>query len=308
MVRARGRSIALTVAAIDIGSNSIRILVIDDTGREILRLTEVTGLGRGVDRSGVMSDAAVAETLRVIRGFAAIVRSHGVDRVGAVATSACRDAANGEAVIGDIGDILGVIPDIIGGSREAGLSFAGATSDLRDERPRVVVDIGGGSTEVVQGDGHTILWAHSYDIGSVRLTDRALPDRPATRHQLDAASNEVDRVLCDPPVEPRCPDPIGVAGTFTSLAGIHLGLASYDRAVVHGTILSRGDIASLISDLAAMTVEQTAAIPSLEPRRAPVILAGAVVADRALDALEADQVVVSERDLLDGLAAELAAS
>jgi len=300
------RTAVSAIGALDIGSNSIRLMVVDADGSVIRRESEVTGLARGVDAHGALSDEAIASSLVVLARFADVMADDGVTRFAAVATSAARDALNGPEVMRSIAVVLGREPSIIDGEDEALLSFSGATTGAGRTGRQVVVDIGGGSTEVVEGEVH-VTWSHSYDMGSVRLTDRSLPDRPASAAQLSAASAEVDRVLSEPPIRIRAEDVIGVAGTFTSLAAMHLGLGRYDPDAVHGTTLTRSDVDALIGELAALTIAQTAEIPSLEPRRASVILAGTVVAQRVMDALGAERVLVSEYDLLDGLAARVAA-
>jgi exopolyphosphatase/guanosine-5'-triphosphate,3'-diphosphate pyrophosphatase len=252
-----------------------------------------------------MGETAVGATVECLEGFAATIGSLGADRIGAVATSASRDAENGTEVMERIAGILGVVPEIVTGEREARLAFGGATADRGTSGPEVVVDIGGGSTELIRGHGSRILWSHSYDIGSVRLTDRCLPDRPALRGQLEAAADEVARILGEPTPRVRTAVAIGVAGTFTSLAAIHLGLAAYDPDAVDGTTLGVDDVAALVDRLSRLSVSQTAALPSLEPRRAPIILSGAVIAEQVLRTIGAERVIVSEHDLLDGLAAEL---
>lgn len=296
----------MIVGAIDIGSNSVRLLVRDHHGSDLHRDTVVTGLARGVDAGGPLSVDSVAATLRAIRRYRAILDDLGAERSHAVATSAARDAPNGAEVMEAVGSVLGSAPEIISGEREASLSFAGATAGLDAGGSRVVVDIGGGSTEVIQGDGR-IRWAYSYDIGSVRLTDRVLGSRPAPDAELRAAMDEVDRILGMPEVVARAGSIIGVAGTFTSLAAIHRQLDRYDPDLVHGTVLTRSDLEELLGRLAALDVAATAAIPSLEPGRAPVILAGTVVAERVMATVGAEEVVVSEADLLDAVADELLA-
>jgi exopolyphosphatase/guanosine-5'-triphosphate,3'-diphosphate pyrophosphatase len=294
----------VTVAAIDIGSNTVRLLIVDDDGAEISRDVTVTGLGRGVDTSKELGRPAVEATLEVIDRYTEVCRHAGVERLGAVATSATRDARNGSAVMDEIADLLGVVPEVISGHREAILSYAGATDGL-DPGRHVVCDVGGGSTEFVEGVDAAITWSHSYDVGSVRLTDRCLLGDPVPPERIALARSEVDAVLSQPPVQVRTDLMIGVAGTFTSLAGIHLGLDRYDRTKVQGTIMSLDDITRLGGTLAAMTMAELEAIPSLDPRRAPVIVAGSIIAERALVAVSATRLRVSEHDLLDGLAAEL---
>lgn len=294
----------MNVAAIDIGSNSVRLLVRTAEGEVLRRATTVTGLARGVDGSGRLSDAAIEATIAAITDYRATIDEFGVARARAVATSAVRDAANGSVAMDQVAAVLGSRPEIVSGDREAHLAFMGAIDGVHVTGTGIVVDIGGGSTEIIAGRDRPG-WAHSYDIGSVRLTDRVLASRPAPPDELDAAIDEVDRVLADPSVVARGDRVIGVAGTFTSLAAMHLELDAYDPDAVHGSVLSRTDIDALVSHLAGLDVAATAEIPSLEPGRAPVILAGAVIAARVLEAIGASEVVVSESDLLDAVAAEL---
>lgn len=294
----------MNVAAIDIGSNSIRLLIVTDSGVELLRDATVTGLGRGVDATARFRDDTMDATLDVIRRYSDAIIGYGVSRVGAVATSASRDASNGALLMEAIAEMIGVQPKIIAGDEEAELSFAGATACAVGEPPYLVIDIGGGSTEFAYGNAQPIC-VDSIDVGSVRVTDRLLPDRPPSAMQRSQVSAYVDAAFSSVrlPGEPRTV--IGVAGTFTSLAAISLGLDHYDRDVVHGSTLSRFGIKALITVLSGLTVDETAAIPSLDPARAPVILAGAVIADRATLLTGLENITVSERDLLDGLASSL---
>ena len=295
----------MSVAAIDIGSNSMRLLIVADDGTEMVRQTEVTALGKGVDAAGRFDDGRLAVTLNVMSAFGETIRRLSVDRIAAVATSASRDADNGHEFIAAAAERIGAIPRIIDGEREAELSFAGATRD-RGGRGSIVIDIGGGSTEFIFGDSQPTE-AVSINMGSLRLTDRCLVSRPASVSDLAMAADIVDEAFSAVP-QSRDADVIGVAGTFTSVAAISLDLAAYDREVVDGTRLTIDSIDSIVARLAEMTVVETARIPSLDPKRAPVILAGAVVASRALRAVSADEVVVSESGLLDALAAELLGS
>ncbi len=296
----------VSVAAIDIGSNSVRLLVLDDNGVQLVRETAVTALGRGVDATGRFRDDTVAATLDVMCSYADMIADAGATRVGAVATSASRDAENGAELMDAIDEILGVAPDIIAGDREAELAFTGATARSVGESPYLVIDIGGGSTEFVYGSSEPE-YSISIDLGSVRLTDRMLPDRPPTTTQLLDATSHADAEYSSVglPGTPRTV--IGVAGTFTSLAAIVLGLDHYDRDVVHATTVTRSDIKELITELSLLTIEETAAIPALDPRRAPVILTGAVLVDRAMLAAGTDHIVVSEYGLLNALASSLLA-
>lgn len=286
-------------AAVDIGTNSMRLLIVDEDGREMGRWEEVTGLGRGVDRSGRLAEDAVDRTIEVLTRYGSLMRDLDVGRARAVATSASRDAANREEFFSRAESALGVRPQLIPGVEEARLAYAGATADGPGSGPYLVIDIGGGSTELVGAASAT-----SIDIGSVRLTERLLVDRPASGDQMAEAVCHVDELLATVEVEPFA-TAIGVAGTWTSLAAIALSLPSFDQRAVHRSRLARESLSTLVDRLAALTVEETAAIPALDPKRAPVILAGAVVASRVAERLGTGEIVVSCHDLLDGVAAAL---
>lgn len=288
----------MRVAAVDIGTNSMRLLVVED-GREIGRWEEVTGLGRGVDATGRLSADAVERTLEVLERYGRTMRELGVGRVRAVATSASRDAANAAELLDRAASALGVRPEVVPGTEEARLAFAGATAGASAPGPFVVVDIGGGSTELVWESR-----AVSMDIGSVRLTDRLLPERPASPEEVRAAGEHVDGLLASVDVDPF-ETALGVGGTWTSLAAVALDLPAFDRSAVHGAPLGRAQLAGLVERLARLDVAETAAIPALDPKRAPVILAGAVIAERVSAHLAAESVVVSCNDLLDGVVAGL---
>jgi exopolyphosphatase / guanosine-5'-triphosphate,3'-diphosphate pyrophosphatase len=297
------------VGVVDIGTNTVRLLVADVDGlsvTDIHRESVVVGLGTGVDRAGRFDPAAIARTLASIDRFGDLLESAGPVRRRAVATSASRDAADAPEVLARIADRLGVAPEVITGSEEAALSFVGATTGLPGPSPSLVIDPGGGSTEFVVG-ADSVSGAASIDIGSVRLTERHLPDRPATRAQLEAARVHVSGLFAAVP-RMDAARVIGVGGTFTTLGAIDLGLAVHDRGRVHGTRVPLRRLDAIVERLAALTVEATAAIPSLDPGRAPVLLAGAVVAAEAIRQTGHAAVSVSEADLLDGLAVELASS
>jgi exopolyphosphatase/guanosine-5'-triphosphate,3'-diphosphate pyrophosphatase len=285
------------LAAVDIGTNSMRLLIAEDIAGSLVELgrwVRVTGLGRGVDATGRLDPGAVDRTLLALAEFGGRMSKMGVERRRAVATSASRDAANAGDFLDRAELALEVRPEVITGGEEARLSYLGAVSSLPPEEAYVVVDIGGGSTEFVSAQG-----GRSIDIGSVRLTERALPDRPAGEEELAKARALVTEIF--QPVAPSTARLVGVAGTWTSLAGIKRGV--FD---VHHAELTRSDVAGLVARLAAMTVEQTAALPGFDPARAPVILAGAVLAEGAMDALAAERALISEQDLLDGVVASLA--
>ncbi len=295
----------MRVGAVDIGTNSMRLLVADRTGSElseIERVTTITRLGEGVDRRGMFGAGPIERTLVALRRYGQSMQEAGVERKRAVATSATRDAANRAGFLARAETALGVSPEVISGEEEAALSFAGAGLGLPPgSRRRVVIDIGGGSTELVAGL-HRPDFARSLEVGSVRLTERVVPDRPAPAAQVQAATSAVEQALRPVDLDPAPEEAVGVAGTFTSLAAMALDLSAYDRAAVHGSRLSSSQLSDLVVWLASLTVEETAGIGSLAPGRAPVILAGAIIARIVVDHLGLEQIVISEHDLLDGVA------
>jgi exopolyphosphatase/guanosine-5'-triphosphate,3'-diphosphate pyrophosphatase len=286
----------LIVGVVDIGTNSMRLLVTDGEV-EAGRWVQVTGLGRGVDASGRLADEAMLRTIEVLDAYGDIMDSHRVRRRYAVATSATRDAENREEFLDRVTTAIGVRPDVIGGDVEGELAYAGATSDLPTGPDYVVSDVGGGSTEFVRKGRCT-----SIDIGSVRLTDRILADRPPAPGDMERARRHA-RDLFEG-IE-QGGQLVGVAGTWTSLAAIHLGLPEYDSSLVHHHRADREGIEELTTHLAGLSLEETERIPSLDPARAPVILAGAVIAGCVMDAVGSDTALISERDTLDGLAMQV---
>lgn len=291
-------------AAVDIGTNSMRLLIVEGD-EEIHREATVTGLGRGVDRTGELQPGPTERTLAVLQEYGDRCRRLGVDTLRAVATSASRDASNADAFLDRAEEALGVRPEVISGESEAALSFAGATADAPSGPPHLVVDIGGGSTEFVWSDDDRVE-AVSIDIGSVRLTERVAMDRPATFEELHSATGVVENALRTAAIPDREWSVLGVAGTWTSLAAIDARLPAYDRTVVHHWRMNRRAVDRLVALLASLTLEQTESIPSLDPARAPVILAGSVVAREAMRRVGANEIVVSEHDLLDGVLASIA--
>ncbi len=299
----------MRVAAVDIGTNTTRLLVADvmaDGGSEgtvawVDRRSVVTRLGEGVDSTKELGEEPMARTVAVLATFGEALRSLRCDSARAIATSATRDAGNRERFLDRAEVVLGVRPEVISGAEEARLSFAGTTGGVAGPGPYLVIDPGGGSTEFVLGTA-TPEAVTSVDIGSVRLTERELPDRPASPAQLAAARRHVDDLLTSRVERPaRVGTAIGVGGTYTSLAAIHRGLAAYDSDLVHGTRLGVTDLHELTDRLATLTLPETEAIPSLDPARAPVLLGGAVVAERALRHVGSGHITVSERDILDGV-------
>jgi exopolyphosphatase/guanosine-5'-triphosphate,3'-diphosphate pyrophosphatase len=293
----------VSVAAIDIGSNSVRLLIVGPDGDEIARGTTVTALGMGLEGTGSFEPAAYDATVEVIRAYASTIADLGVSDVRAVATSASRDSRNGAALMADISNVLGFEPTIIDGDREAALAFAGATRGLVGGGEKLVIDVGGGSTEFVCGSD-TPAYAVSVDMGSVRLTDRCFDRHPPGAEQLRSARLAADGAFASVAVCGDHDTAIGVAGTFTSLAAIGLRLDAYDVATVHGSTLDLRVVTSLVEWLSKLSVAETALIPSLDPARARVILGGAIAVERAMLQCNIDAVMVSDRGLLDGLAFE----
>ena len=288
----------MRVAAVDIGTNSTRLLIVETDGSELIdvkRLATVTALGRGVDRSRRLAADAIERTVTALAGYATSIESAGVTSARAVATSASRDATNKETFFDAAQSALGFRPEAISGAEEARLSFVGATNGVDHAKGAVVIDTGGGSTEFV-GMRRGV----SVDIGSVRLTERCLPNHPASFVELDAARTEAARAVASREV-PTGTHAIGVAGTWTSLAAMHQNLEAYDSVRINGSMLRLDDVRHLVNWLRTRSLAEKQAIPSLDPKRAPVILGGAVVAEASLQALALDRITVSEHDILDGV-------
>ncbi len=290
----------MRVGVVDIGTNSMRLLITDGV-TELGRWVEVTGLGQGVDTSGSLSEEAIERTMTALRRFGELMADADLERKMVIATSASRDAANREPFFDRAEEVLGTRPTLISGHQEARFAYQGATASQELAPPVVVSDIGGGSSEFVTAADET-----SLDIGSVRLTERALPDRPASSDALDDARAFVEECFGSVGVG-DIGTLVGVAGTWTSLAAIAQELPAYDPLRVHGYYLSRRLLSDVTSVLSSMTLAETAAIPSLDPRRAPVILAGGVLACGVMKVLDATQIRISERDTLDGVAGHLLA-
>ncbi len=298
-------------AAVDIGTNTVRLLVAEIPGggaqvQWLERRSTVVRLGEGVDRTGRLDEKAIDRTVAALAEFHSILGGWPDIEVRAIATSATRDATNREQFLDRAATALGFRPEMITGDEEASLSFAGAAAGVGSPGPFLVIDPGGGSTEFVFGEDRPET-SISVDIGSVRLTERLLPHHPATADEIEVARRHVDELFARHVALPTAPGTVlGVAGTFTSLAAIHLDLAVYDPDTVHGTVLGGDDLAGLTDRLGAMSIAEVAAIPSVEAGRAPVLLGGAVVAERAAIHVRATAVTVSERDILDGIVADLA--
>jgi exopolyphosphatase / guanosine-5'-triphosphate,3'-diphosphate pyrophosphatase len=295
------------VAAIDCGTNSIRLLIADITDgaeSELVREMRIVRLGQGVDATGRLADEAIDRTLQATREYAELILMLGASRVRFCATSAARDAENAEEFSASVESILGVRPQVLTGEEEALASFVGATRGLEPART-LVIDIGGGSTELVLGEESDVEWSTSLDIGSVRLTERFLPSDPPPVAEVTAAMHHLDSVL-SPAVAALGPvtSVVGVAGTVTTVAAHALDLPSYDRDAIHASRLSVDALQSACLSLVQMSVADRRALPFMHPGRADVIGGGALVLDRVLEQLplDTDSVLISEHDILDGIA------
>jgi exopolyphosphatase/guanosine-5'-triphosphate,3'-diphosphate pyrophosphatase len=299
------------VAAVDCGTNSVRLLIADltpDGGlRDVTRQMRIVRLGEGVDRTGRLSPEAIERTRLALVDYAAAIAAAGVSAARMVATSASRDAANFLEFHQMVTSVLGFEPEVITGDEEARLSFAGAVQGLTAEPPFLVVDIGGGSTEFVVGtDG--VEAALSVDIGCVRMTERHLHGNPPTAAQIAAAEADitaaVDRALAAVGGT-RARTLVGLAGSVTTVAALALGLPAYEPERIHRARISATDVAKVTADLLAATTAQRLASPVMHPGRADVIGAGALILRVIVERAGAGSVIASESDILDGIAFSL---
>lgn len=302
------------VAAIDCGTNSIRLLIAEPDGsgglKDLVRRLEIVRLGQGVDASGEFHPDALERTFAAVDRYAELIKKADVEveNVHFVATSATRDARNRDSFFTGINERLGVLPDVISGDTEARLSFNGALSRVTPAgEPVLVMDIGGGSTELITGSAAGELHdAISIDVGSVRVTERFLKQNPAADDDLARAAEYIDDLLAGSGIDfASIGTWIGVAGTATTLAGVYLGLEHYDRERVHGASIPLPAITELLHRLAGLTVEEIRALPSMQPGRADVITGGALVESRVAGRLTVENLIVSESDILDGIALQL---
>jgi exopolyphosphatase/guanosine-5'-triphosphate,3'-diphosphate pyrophosphatase len=325
------------VAAIDCGTNSLRLLVADvDPGAarltDVDRRMEIVRLGQGVDSTGRLAPEALERTLRALRGYARIIGDRSAEAVRMVATSATRDAANAADFVHGVSDVLGLEPEVLSGEDEAFLSFLGATAEFGGgsagpgRGPYLVVDIGGGSTEFVVGDGQATadraaadlitgagpagVSAVSVDIGCVRLTERHLHSDPPRPAEISAAAADIDAALDTVagtiPVS-AARTLVGLAGSVTTVAGLALGLAEYDSARIHHARVSAAQVAAQTRRLLGQTREERAALGVMHPGRVDVIAGGAMVLDQIMRRFGFGEVLASEHDILDGIAWSLAA-
>jgi exopolyphosphatase/guanosine-5'-triphosphate,3'-diphosphate pyrophosphatase len=288
----------MRVGVVDLGTNSTRLLVADvdaDRVDEVSRHTVITRLGEGVDERRKLLPLPVARVRNALSDYRRGLEELGAERVLAIGTSAIRDAENGEAFLGEIEWSYGFATRLLSGDEEAELTRRGVANGRAVDDDTLVLDVGGGSTELITAAERT-----SIDVGSVRLTERHLRSDPPTREELEAAAQTVRDEL--PPLDPR--DAIGVAGTITTLAALELG--GYDLERVHGHRLTREAVDSLLARLASLPLAERRELPGLEPERAPVIVGGAIVVREVLERYGLDGLEASERDLLHGAALEAA--
>ena len=309
------------VAAVDCGTNTIKLLVADlDPGggqaRELVRESRMVRLGQGVDGSGRLADEALARVFTAVEEFAALLAPHAVEKVRFCATSAARDAQNAEVFSAGVEARLGVVPEVVSGAEEAVLSFSGAVRPLAAAGgevpgPVLVVDIGGGSTELVLGEvdpvrGAVVEAGHSVDVGSVRMTERRLHSDPPTEAEVTRAGEEVDAALDGLAAHgvrlERARSVVTVSGTGLTVAAAALELDRYDRHRLDGAQVPTARLRAAVDRLLEMTVAERRALPFMHPGRADVIGAGALVLDRVLARTTVTQVRVSVHDILDGIA------
>lgn len=294
-------------AAIDIGTNSVRLLVTDPSGNELERLMRMTRLGQGVDVTGELAPEAIARTVAVLAEYAERLRVHGATRLRAVATSAARDASNGADLFDAAQRVLGVRPELLSGEAEAHWSFYGATFGLaKADAPFLVIDLGGGSTEFVLGTERPQA-AISLQMGCVRMSERHLRSDPPTAAELAACEADVSRELqrVREVIDlSSARTAIGLAGTVTALSAMELGLSRYDAKRTHHSRLSAASVALLGARLARASVAERRGL-LVEPARAEVIVGGALVLATTMSELGLNELLVSEHDILDGLAASL---
>jgi exopolyphosphatase/guanosine-5'-triphosphate,3'-diphosphate pyrophosphatase len=302
-----------TYAAIDCGTNSTRLLISRGEGRtwEALdRQNTITRLGQGVDATGKLDPSAIDRTIEVLRRYRASIEQHGVEALRITATSAARDASNSAEFFDAAEEIVGVRPELISGQEEGGLSFAGATAELDPaDGPFLVVDIGGGSTELIVGTTE-VEAVRSLDIGCVRITEKHLHSDPPAPEELSnaiaEATDHLDEAIREVTAFGEARTLVGVAGTISTVAAIEVGLAEWDRSVIHHFRLTRDAAEDVFRTMATESLADRLHNPGLEPARADVIVGGCCVLVALLRTLGSDGLLVSESDILDGLVYSLA--
>jgi exopolyphosphatase/guanosine-5'-triphosphate,3'-diphosphate pyrophosphatase len=305
----------MRVAAIDCGTNSIRLLIADvnqDNQRlvDIERKMEIVRLGEGVDRTGEFSQAALERTFAALDTYQALIQRSDAEKVAMVATSATRDAANRDVFVAGVEARLGVKPRVISGQEEASLSFDGATRSLRVSHPSpfLVIDLGGGSTELVVGD-NGVGSAYSMDVGCVRMSERHLTSDPPTQLEIAGLRRDVRSALATAAQHVdwvNAKTMVGVAGTVTTVAAMYLKLTRYDPKLLHGAVIPAHGVAQVAKELSGMSRVDIATLPFMHPGRVDVITAGALVLDEVVATVGLPELVASELDILDGIAWSIA--
>jgi exopolyphosphatase/guanosine-5'-triphosphate,3'-diphosphate pyrophosphatase len=306
----------MRVATIDIGTNTILLLVAerqeDGSLSAVVDRATITRLGEGVERSRRLTPAAVARTCACIEEYSQLVCALGADRVAVVGTSAMREASGGQEVLDCVSKVFGVEARVVSGEQEARLAFKGAVSGLAidSQEETAVFDIGGGSTEVVLGRSEqgllSIGYLESFELGSVRLTERFFAHDPLADSELEALRRMLDKAFSHVPPLPGDRAPVGIAGTMTTLASVSIGMATYDGARLHGRSFSREELRRTVVRLASLDLSARRGVLGMEPKRADVIVAGGHIALALLDHWEASEVTISDRGVRWGLAEELA--
>jgi exopolyphosphatase/guanosine-5'-triphosphate,3'-diphosphate pyrophosphatase len=303
-----GSDAAVRVAVVDIGTNSTRLLIgdVEETGVvEVERRTTVTNMGRGVDHSGLICLDAVDDVCTVIADYKARYEEMGAERVSAIATSAVRDAVNGDAFIAELRERFGLDARLLTGKEEATLTYLGATSHRPGGDSTLVFDIGGGSTELIVGSGRKVGFHTSLQAGTIRQSERHLTRDPPDPHELENLAadirNQIDRAIAAQ-AQMKPSRAIAVAGTPTSLAAIDQALEPYDPGRVHGYRLGLKRIQRMLSRLSSLPLAERLRVPGLHPGRAPTIVAGTVILVQVMRAFNVKEVEVSELDILHGTA------
>jgi exopolyphosphatase/guanosine-5'-triphosphate,3'-diphosphate pyrophosphatase len=300
----------MRVGVVDVGTNSVRLLVADGDATSLVDVERdlvITRLGEGVDRDRKLGAEPVRRTVAAIAGYVEEARAHHAHSIRIIATSAVRDAANRDEFMATVKHATGSDPVLLSGDQEAQLGFLGATVDVKEPGPYLVVDIGGGSTELVRGTSDAEKFI-SIDIGSVRLTERHIHNDPPADGEIadvggdaDAHLEEAWTTLGSDPARTM----IGLAGTITTVAAIALDLHGYDRDAIHHSVLARAQIAAIRERLASMTSAQRRALPAMPKGREDVIVAGTVILERVMDRFGFNECLVSESDILDGVAIDV---
>ena len=298
------------VAAIDCGTNSIRLLISDidvstNTATDVIREMRIVRLGEGVDKTNAFSPRALERTFKAVDEYEQLLLKHNVEHVRFVATSATRDAQNKAMFIKGVIDRLRIVPEVIAGVEEAALSFDGATRSLRQKHvaPFLIIDLGGGSTELVIGDKEPT-GAYSMDVGCVRMTERHTPGGNPTKEQEEAIRTDVKNALKVAATKvdwKSAQTVVGVAGTITTVAAHVLNLKTYDPDVLHGASITAEQISQTAQDFITLTPSQRGALPYMHEGRIEVITAGSIVLDEVMKGIGAKTLIASERDILDGV-------